>query len=123
MSTASYSLLEDGSIRVRSQERAIIILRINRQAALKIVPLSRSDDCVVMLDWMKSGAEKLNSNLVRIAPDGSIRRVAELPSGDLEDCYTDVTNVRGPLAAFAFSGYDCILHEGTGSIMKAIFVK
>jgi hypothetical protein len=90
------------------------------------VPIPGSSDVVVLLDpeVRPAGVEKWHPyhNLLRVAPDGTIRWTAELvPNEHAAKCWTGVS-YDGSLVAFTYS-WECDLDAATGRILEARFTK
>jgi hypothetical protein len=80
-----------------------------------------SGECVVLL--CRDQGPKSFRNLLRLRPDGSVARRAELPDASGADDY--VTAVLGPegLTADSWSGCRVTVDLGSGRILSRVFAK
>ena len=98
----------------------------------QVLPIEGSNDCIVLLEWLKSGLEN-QKNLIRLDPYGNIvwevgdppKKAAPGPERGLEiESYTGITGIEKiQLIAFAYSGFSDHIDIETGAIIKSEFVK
>ena len=101
-------------------------------AVTQVLPVEGSNDCIVLLEWLKSGLEN-QKNLIRLDPYGNIvwevgdppKKAAPGPERGLEiESYTGITGIeKFQLIAFAYSGFSDHIDIETGAIIKSKFVK
>jgi hypothetical protein len=92
-----------------------------------VLPVVDSGDAVLLLhcDHRPVGVEDWHPffNLIRVAPDGTIRWRAELvPQETVWKCYLQVEWRDGRLGALAAS-YECTIDPATGRLIEAVFTK
>ena len=98
----------------------------------QVLPVEGSNDCIALLEWLKSGLEN-QRNLLRLDPHGNIvwevgdppKKVAPGPERGIEiESYTGITSIeKFQLIAFAYSGFSDHIDIETGTIIKSEFVK
>ncbi len=98
---------------------------------VQVLPIEGSNDCIVLLEWLKSGLEN-QKNLIRLDPYGNIVwEVGNPPKGfvyGLErgietESYTQIMYENYQLIASSYSGFADYINVETGQIYKSEFVK
>lgn len=99
---------------------------------IQVIPVESSDDCIVLLDWLKTGLEN-QKNFLRLDLHGNVvwevsdppEKVAPGPvRGKETETYTCITRIEEfQLVAYSYSGYSDHIDIETGVITKSEFVK
>lgn len=90
-------------------------------AALAIIPIPESEDCLVLLDF-NNNALRLK-NIVRCKPDGSIAWRCQLPNSSGIDAYTSFIWTTQGVESYSWSGFVVSLNVDSGIIISSMFVK
>lgn len=97
----------------------------------QVLPIEGSNDCIVLLEWLKSGLEN-QKNLIRLEPFGNIvwevgdppkEVFAGLERGQDSESYTQIMIEKSNLIASSYSGFADYINIGTGHVIKSEFVK
>jgi hypothetical protein len=97
-----------------------------------VLPIPKTEDYIVILDWRKAGIQYNKKNLLRLTPFGDILWEVESPSKieqygivrpDLE-IYTGIISLKNnKIEAYCFSGFTDEIDLDSGKITKSVFVK
>ena len=123
--------IEQGNLVIKSSYYSVVLWKgkpngIDVELAL---PISNSEDLIVLLYWLKAADQK-KKNLLRLSPHGNVvwevdsapKKTPPGPDRDM-DVYTSVIIKDNIVIAYAFSGYSDHIDIQTGKIIKWIFVK
>lgn len=94
-----------------------------------VLPISGTDDCIVLLDWRQAESVK-TGNLIRCGPQGQIQwEVGELPKNVFgvkrpeREVYTSPKIEKNKIIAYALSGFIETIDINTGKIIDSKFTK
>jgi len=98
----------------------------------QVLPIVGSNDCIVLLDWLKTGLEN-QKNLLRLDSHGfTVWEVGDPPKGFVygiergveTESYTGITGIdKIQVTAFSYSCFSDQIELGSGNIIKSEFVK
>ena len=79
---------------------------------------------IKLYDWMDYPKEQSVRNVEAFDKDGNSLWIIEAFGGHPPtDCYTNISSKFGKIHAFNFQGYDCIIDQSNGKILKRVFTK
>lgn len=126
--------IKNGELIIRSTKSREVLWKGKPKGydVTQVFPIEDSNDCIVLLEWLKSGLEN-QKNLIRLDPYGNIvwevsdppKKAAPGPERGIEiESYTGITGIeKFQLIAFAYSGFSDHIDIETGKLIKSEFVK
>lgn len=126
--------MRNGELIIRSTKNREVLWKGKPKgyAVTQVFPIEGSNDCIVLLEWLKTGLDNQN-NLLRLDPYGNIvwevgvppKKTTPGPERGIEiESYTGITSIeKFQLIAFAYSGFSDHIDIETGYIFKSEFVK
>lgn len=126
--------IKNGELTVRSTKNGEVLWKGKPKGYVvtQVLSIEGSNDCIVLLEWRKTGLEN-QRNLLRLDSHGNIvwevgdppKKVTPGPERGIEiESYTGITSIeKFQLIAYAYSGFSDHIDIETGAIIKSEFVK